>query len=125
MSRRPLLYYADFGRQLLRVLLRLDCIIDDQLWTPEDLEGAWRLFAWGPPPPPFLHPDDLAAMMTGAHAAAVMVPLAAVLCLVGVAQVPQPDPSPYLGARLGERDGGCGQGRPRPAGLANTRVGRT
>jgi catechol 2,3-dioxygenase-like lactoylglutathione lyase family enzyme len=46
----------------------MDCIVDDQLWTPEDLEGAARLFAWGPPPPPsFLHPDDLAAMMTGAH----------------------------------------------------------
>jgi catechol 2,3-dioxygenase-like lactoylglutathione lyase family enzyme len=48
----------------------MDCIIDDQLWTPEDLEGAQGLFAWGPPPPPsFLHPDDLAALMTGAHAA--------------------------------------------------------
>ncbi len=46
----------------------MDCIIDDQLWTPEDLEGARGLFSWGPPPPPsFLHPDDLAAMMTGAH----------------------------------------------------------
>jgi hypothetical protein len=46
----------------------LDCIVDDQLWTPEDLEGAKGLFAWGPPPPPsFVHPDDLAAMMTGAH----------------------------------------------------------
>jgi catechol 2,3-dioxygenase-like lactoylglutathione lyase family enzyme len=45
----------------------MDCIIDDQLWTPEDLEGARGLFAWGPPPPPsFLHPEDLAAMMTGA-----------------------------------------------------------
>jgi catechol 2,3-dioxygenase-like lactoylglutathione lyase family enzyme len=48
----------------------MDCIIDDQLWTPEELEGARGLFSWGPPPPPsFLHPDDLAAMMTGAHAA--------------------------------------------------------
>jgi len=48
----------------------MDCIVDDQLWTPEDLEGARGLFAWGPPPPPsFLHPDDLAAMMTGAHVA--------------------------------------------------------
>jgi len=48
----------------------MDCIVDDQLWTPQDLEGAWGLFSWGPPPPPsFLHPDDLAAMMTGAHAA--------------------------------------------------------
>jgi hypothetical protein len=47
----------------------MDCIVDDQLWTPEDLEGARGLFAWGPPPPPsFLHPEDLAAMMTGAHA---------------------------------------------------------
>jgi catechol 2,3-dioxygenase-like lactoylglutathione lyase family enzyme len=47
----------------------MDCIIDDQLWTAEDLEGARGLFAWGPPPPPsFLQPDDLAAMMTGAHA---------------------------------------------------------
>jgi catechol 2,3-dioxygenase-like lactoylglutathione lyase family enzyme len=48
----------------------MDCIVEDQLWTPEDLEGARGLFAWGPPPPPsFLHPDDLAAMMTGAHSA--------------------------------------------------------
>jgi catechol 2,3-dioxygenase-like lactoylglutathione lyase family enzyme len=48
----------------------MDCIIDDQLWTPEELEGARGLFAWGPPPPPsFLHPEDLAAMMTGAHSA--------------------------------------------------------
>ncbi|MBS2534992.1 VOC family protein [Catenulispora sp. NF23] len=46
----------------------MDCIVEDQLWTPEDLEGARGLYAWGPPPPPsFLHPDDLAAMMTGAH----------------------------------------------------------
>jgi catechol 2,3-dioxygenase-like lactoylglutathione lyase family enzyme len=48
----------------------MDCILDDQLWTPQDLEGAKGLFSWGPPPPPsFLHPDDLAAMMTGAHSA--------------------------------------------------------
>jgi catechol 2,3-dioxygenase-like lactoylglutathione lyase family enzyme len=48
----------------------MDCIVEDQLWTPEDLEGARGLFAWGPPPPPsFMHPEDLAAMMTGAHSA--------------------------------------------------------
>jgi catechol 2,3-dioxygenase-like lactoylglutathione lyase family enzyme len=48
----------------------MDCIIDDQLWTPEDLEGARGLYAWGPPPPAsFLHPEDLAALMTGAHSA--------------------------------------------------------
>jgi catechol 2,3-dioxygenase-like lactoylglutathione lyase family enzyme len=49
----------------------MDCIIDDQLWTPETLEGARGLFTWGPPPPPsFLHPEDLAALMTGSHALA-------------------------------------------------------
>jgi catechol 2,3-dioxygenase-like lactoylglutathione lyase family enzyme len=48
----------------------MDCIVDDHLWTPEDLEGARGLFAWGPPPPPsFLQPEDLAALMTGSHAA--------------------------------------------------------
>lgn len=46
----------------------LDCILEDQLWKPEVWEGAKGLFNWGPPPPPsFLHPDDLAALMTGAH----------------------------------------------------------
>jgi catechol 2,3-dioxygenase-like lactoylglutathione lyase family enzyme len=46
----------------------MDCIVDDQLWTPEDLEGARGLFAWGPPPPAsFIHPEDLAAMMASAH----------------------------------------------------------
>jgi len=48
----------------------MDCIIDDQLWTPEALEGARGLFNWGPPPPPsFLAPEDLGALMAGAHAA--------------------------------------------------------
>ncbi|MGE3661747.1 MAG: VOC family protein [Pseudonocardia sp.] len=46
----------------------LDSIIDDQLWTPEQFEGARGLFNWGPPPPAsFLAPEDLAALMTGAH----------------------------------------------------------
>lgn len=46
----------------------MDCIVDDQLWTPEVLEGAKGLFNWGPPPPPsFLAPEDLAALMTGTH----------------------------------------------------------
>ena len=48
----------------------MDCIIEDQLWTPEAHEGARGLFNWGPPPPPsFLAPEDLGAMMTGAHSA--------------------------------------------------------
>jgi catechol 2,3-dioxygenase-like lactoylglutathione lyase family enzyme len=46
----------------------MDCVVDDQLWTPETLEGAKGLFNWGPPPPPsFLKPEDLGALMTGAH----------------------------------------------------------
>ncbi len=46
----------------------LDCIVDDALWTPGVWEGAKGLYNWGPPPPPsFLAPDDLAALMTGAH----------------------------------------------------------
>jgi catechol 2,3-dioxygenase-like lactoylglutathione lyase family enzyme len=49
----------------------MDCVIDDQLWTPQTLEGAKGLFSWGPPPPPsFLAPEDLAALMTGAHSTA-------------------------------------------------------
>jgi catechol 2,3-dioxygenase-like lactoylglutathione lyase family enzyme len=48
----------------------MDCIVDDQLWKPGVFEGAKALYDWGPPPPPsFLHPEDLAALMTGAHAA--------------------------------------------------------
>ena len=47
----------------------MDCIVDDQLWTPESFEGAKGLFSWGPPPPPsFIRPDDLAELMAGAHA---------------------------------------------------------
>jgi catechol 2,3-dioxygenase-like lactoylglutathione lyase family enzyme len=48
----------------------LDCIVDDALWTPGVWEGPRGLYSWGPPPPPsFLAPEDLAALMTGTHAA--------------------------------------------------------
>jgi catechol 2,3-dioxygenase-like lactoylglutathione lyase family enzyme len=48
----------------------LDEIIDDQLWKPEVVHGARGIYSWGPPlPPSFVHPEDLAAMMTGAHSA--------------------------------------------------------
>jgi catechol 2,3-dioxygenase-like lactoylglutathione lyase family enzyme len=51
-------YYAD-----------LDCVLEDQLWNPSVVEGARGLYNWGPAPPPsFIRPDDLAALMTGAHA---------------------------------------------------------
>ena len=47
----------------------LDCIVEDALWKPEVVEGAKGLYNWGPPPPPsFLAPEDLAALMTGSHA---------------------------------------------------------
>ncbi|MEU3010156.1 VOC family protein [Nocardia asteroides] len=46
----------------------MDTVPEDELWSPAVLEGLQGLYAWGPPPPPsFLHPDDLAALMTGAH----------------------------------------------------------
>ena len=48
----------------------IDCIIDEQLWKPVVLEGAKGLYSWGPPPPPsFIMPEDLAALMTGSHTA--------------------------------------------------------
>jgi catechol 2,3-dioxygenase-like lactoylglutathione lyase family enzyme len=49
----------------------LDCIIDDALWAPQVWDDDKALYSWGPPPPPsFVHPEDLAAHMTGAHSAA-------------------------------------------------------
>ncbi|MFG3133249.1 VOC family protein [Streptomyces tendae] len=50
----------------------LDCIVDDALWKPGVFEeNAQALYSWGPPPPAsFLAPEDLAALMTGAHAPA-------------------------------------------------------
>ncbi|MFB4301033.1 VOC family protein [Actinomadura sp. NTSP31] len=46
----------------------MDCVVDDALWKPEVWDGAKSLFSWGPPPPPsFVAPDDLAALMSGAH----------------------------------------------------------
>ncbi|MFF2028584.1 VOC family protein [Streptomyces sp. NPDC058171] len=48
----------------------MDTVPEDELWSPEVLHGLQGLYAWGPPPPPsFLEPDDLAALMTGAHSA--------------------------------------------------------
>lgn len=45
----------------------LDEIVEGHLWNPEVFEGSRGLYNWGPPPPPsFLHPDDLAGFMTGA-----------------------------------------------------------
>lgn len=49
----------------------MDCIPEDEIWRPEVFEGAQGLFNWGPPPPPsFLAPEDLGALMTGQHSLA-------------------------------------------------------
>ena len=46
----------------------LDVIPEDEIWDPQVLEGAQGLYSWGAPPPPsFLAPEDLAALMVGAH----------------------------------------------------------
>lgn len=47
----------------------MDCIPEDAIWTPEDIQGAKGLFSWGPPPPPsFIKPEDLAELMIAEHA---------------------------------------------------------
>ncbi|MET8873213.1 VOC family protein [Nocardia sp. NPDC004604] len=46
----------------------MDTCPEDELWSPDVLHGLQGLYSWGPPPPAsFLEPDDLAALMTGAH----------------------------------------------------------
>ncbi|MEU6646696.1 VOC family protein [Saccharomonospora sp. NPDC046836] len=46
----------------------MDCVVDDALWRPEVWDEAKSLYSWGPPPPPsFVHPEDLAALMSGSH----------------------------------------------------------
>jgi catechol 2,3-dioxygenase-like lactoylglutathione lyase family enzyme len=64
-------YLKDPAGNFSEYFADMDCGIDDQLWTPEVFEGAEGLYSWGPPPPPsFLHPDDLAELMIGSHAGA-------------------------------------------------------
>jgi hypothetical protein len=47
----------------------MDCIVDDALWQPGVWDSSRALYSWGPPPPPsFLAPEDLAALMSGSHA---------------------------------------------------------
>jgi catechol 2,3-dioxygenase-like lactoylglutathione lyase family enzyme len=61
-------YFKDPSGTFSEYYSDLDCIPEDQAWTPETFEGARGVFNWGPPPPPsFLHPDDLAGLMAGSH----------------------------------------------------------
>jgi catechol 2,3-dioxygenase-like lactoylglutathione lyase family enzyme len=46
----------------------LDCIVDDARWEPEIFTDMRIIYNWGPPvPDSFIAPDDLAALMAGAH----------------------------------------------------------
>lgn len=64
-------YLKDPAGNFSEYFADMDCDIDDALWTPEVFEGHQGLYSWGPPPPPsFLHPDDLAELMTGNHSPA-------------------------------------------------------
>jgi catechol 2,3-dioxygenase-like lactoylglutathione lyase family enzyme len=61
-------YFKDPSGTFSEYYSDMDCVPEDQVWTPETLEGARGLFSWGPPPPPsFLHPDDLTALMADSH----------------------------------------------------------
>jgi catechol 2,3-dioxygenase-like lactoylglutathione lyase family enzyme len=63
-------YLKDPAGNFSEYFADMDCDLDDQLWKPEVFEGNEGLYSWGPPPPPsFLHPDDLADLMIGSHAA--------------------------------------------------------
>ncbi|MBN9619545.1 MAG: VOC family protein, partial [Actinobacteria bacterium] len=61
-------YLKDPAGNFSEYFADMDCGIDDQLWKPEVFDGDQGLYNWGPPPPPsFLHPDDLAELMIGSH----------------------------------------------------------
>ncbi len=63
-------YLKDPGGNFSEYYSDMDTIPEDELWSPEVLHGLAGLYSWGPPPPPsFLEPEDLAALMTGAHSA--------------------------------------------------------
>ena len=47
----------------------MDCIVDDDAWTPELWEGRASFYSWGPQPPEKMRmPEDLVELMVGAHA---------------------------------------------------------
>lgn len=61
-------YFKDPANNFAEYHSDMDCIVDDALWTPEELHGARGLYQWGPPPPPsFINPEDLAAHMIHEH----------------------------------------------------------
>lgn len=64
-------YLKDPAGNFSEYFADMDCIIDDQLWTPQEWEGMHSLYNWGPPvPPSFINPEDLAALMMDSHTSA-------------------------------------------------------
>ncbi len=65
----PFRYLKDPAGNFSEYYSDMDCIPENEIWKPEVFDGSQGLFNWGPTPPPsFLAPDDLAALMTGRHA---------------------------------------------------------
>ncbi|MFF8512846.1 VOC family protein [Streptomyces sp. NPDC015492] len=63
-------YLKDPAGNFSEYFADMDCVVDDQLWTPRVWEDIRALYSWGPPvPPSFLAPEDLAELMTGSHEA--------------------------------------------------------
>lgn len=61
-------YLRDPAGNFVEYYSDMDTIVDDQLWSPRVWEGDKGLYLWGPPPPPsFLHPEDLADLMASSH----------------------------------------------------------
>lgn len=59
-------YFRDPAGNFSEYYADLDVIPENEAWTPEAFADMRALYAWGPPPPPsFLVPDDLAALMAG------------------------------------------------------------
>ncbi len=63
-------YLKDPAGNFAEYFSDMDVVPEDFAWTPEVLDGARGFFNWGPQPPPsFLEPEDLAALMTANHGA--------------------------------------------------------
>src|SRR5205807_2458669 len=44
-------YFRDPSGTFSEYYSDMDCVPEDQVWTPETFEGARGLFSWGPPAP--------------------------------------------------------------------------
>jgi len=62
-------YFKDPAGNFSEYYSDMDCILDDALWRVGDWTDSRALYSWGPPPPSFINPEDLAEMMASAHPA--------------------------------------------------------